>query len=414
MLPLKINNFNHMKVTMKAYRILSLGLFLIICVNAQQSRASADHREPKNQESSQSESLFRTLPFLQNPIGGGITISWFTNAPSHGWIEYGTSEEFGQKAVTSIGGQAVANVKHHKIRLKDLQPGKKYYYRACSREVLLYRAYAKEFGETEYSETYTFTVPGTKSANFTALILNDLHKKQQTLDGLMQVVKGTDYNFVVYNGDCVDDPAIEDHAIDFISYSNEQVNAAEKPVFYLRGNHEIRGAYSVGLNEIIDYVGGQTFGAFNWGDTRFILLDCGEDKPDSHEVYYGLNNFNELRNAQKDFLEKERKNRDFKKASKRVLIHHIPLHGLKENRYAPCTELWSEVLNRSNISLALNGHTHRFAYHEPGSKGNAYPVVIGGGYKDTDATVMILSKIGKTMNLKVFSYEGKILLDQNF
>ena len=65
------------------------------------------------------------------------------------------------------------------------------------------------------------------------------------------------------NDDCLDDPVNEDHALEFITYSNEQVNAAEKPVFYIRGNHEIRGAFSVGLNDIIDYVGGKTYCAFN-------------------------------------------------------------------------------------------------------------------------------------------------------
>ena len=72
----------------------------------------------------------------------------------------------------------MANVKHHKVRLDDLIPGTTYYYRVCSREVLLYRAYKKEFGETEYSKTYSFTLPDEASEDFTAVIFNDLHKKR--------------------------------------------------------------------------------------------------------------------------------------------------------------------------------------------------------------------------------------------
>lgn len=49
-----------------------------------------------------------------------------------GWIDFGLTKNFGQKAETRIGGQSVANVKHHKIRLDKLQPGITYYYRACS------------------------------------------------------------------------------------------------------------------------------------------------------------------------------------------------------------------------------------------------------------------------------------------
>lgn len=391
------------------------GLFLILVIPALTLRLSSKELKhaSKDQDSIQFESIYRTNPFLQNPING-MTISWFTHVPTHGWIEFGTTKELGQKVETNIGGQVVANVKHHKVRLTNLQPGKTYFYRAGSREVLNYHAYKKEFGETEYSKIYSFKLPDIKSQDFTAIIFNDLHKRGRTLHTLMQQLGDIDYDFVVYNGDCIDDPVKEEHAVGFISYSNEQVNAAEKPVFYLRGNHEIRGAFSVGLNDILDYVGGNTYSAFNWGDTRFVLLDCGEDKPDSHPVYGGLNNFEELRHSQLEFLENERKNIAFTKAAKRVIIHHIPLYGLRKDSYQPCTELWSDVLNKSNISVAINGHTHRFAYHKTNKKGNNYPVVIGGGYKESDATVMVLSKKKDVLNLMVLSYNGKVLLNENF
>ena len=110
---------------------------------------------------------------------------------------------------------------------------------------------------------------------------------------------------MVFNGDCIDDPASHDEATAFLSELNSTVGAADVPVFYLRGNHEIRNAYSIGLRELFDYVGNRTYGAFNWGDTRIVMLDCGEDKPDDHWVYYGLNDFSGLRAEQVDFLRGE-------------------------------------------------------------------------------------------------------------
>ena len=65
-----------------------------------------------------------------------------------------------------------------------------------------------------------------------------------------------------------------------------------------------RNAYSIGLRDHFDYVGDKTYASFNWGDTRIVMLDCGEDKPDYDWVYYGLNDFTQLRNEQVDFLKK--------------------------------------------------------------------------------------------------------------
>ncbi|WP_299577226.1 FN3 domain-containing metallophosphoesterase family protein [uncultured Sunxiuqinia sp.] len=390
-------------------------LMLLVLLATQISLASAGTgNQTTPEEPVETQSVFRTKPFLQNPIGGGITVSWFTHVPTHGWVEFGMDESLGTKMETLIAGQVVANVKQHKVRLNGLQPGQTYYYRVCSREVLTYGAYKKEFGEVAYSETYQFTLPDTKSPDFTAIIFNDLHQKKQTLQQLMTQLEGVNYDFVIYNGDCIDDPRSEDQVLNFLTFSNEQVNAAEKPVFYIRGNHEIRGAYSVEFNQLFDYVGGKTYGAFNWGDTRFVMLDCGEDKPDSHPVYYGLNSFEQLRNDQLDFLRHETKSKAFKKAAKRVLIHHIPLYGMDEKYYLPCAELWGETLNKGRFAVAINGHTHSSAYQEAESLGNAYPVAIGGGYSADNATVMVLSKTGNTLHLKMIGYDGTVLGDFYF
>ncbi len=397
-----------MKITLHIY--LSTLILLLVSLQVISAKCTTGISDDSVfSKAEESQTLFRTVPFLQNPIGGGITISWFTNVPSHGWVEFGNDKNLANKMETIIAGQVLANVKYHKVRLNDLVPGKTYYYRVGSREVLTYGAYKKEFGEKEYSEVYKFTLPDSKSSDFTALIFNDLHKRKQTLKGLMEQVAGVNYDFVMYNGDCIVDPSNEDSAINFLMYSNDQVNAAEKPVFYIRGNHEIRGAYSVNLNKLFDYVGGKTYGAFNWGNTRFVFLDCGEDKPDDHWVYFGLNSFEQLRNDQIGFLKNETKSKAFKKASKRILIHHIPLYRMDNKYYLPCKELWSGILNKSKFSVGINGHTHSFAYHKVGSLGNAYPVVIGGGHKEQGATVMILKKVGKSMQLKVIGIDGTVL-----
>lgn len=356
--------------------------------------------------------VFRTEPYLQNPTDNGITVSWFTNVPVHSWVEYGLNGKLDRRKELYVDGQMICNNTHHKIRLENLEPGQTYSYRVCSREISLYQAYKKEFGETVYSDTFTFTLPSLSVTDFTAVIFNDIHKNNTVMDMFSAILKDMDYDLVVFNGDCIDDPKNEREAIGFLSYMNEKVNAENVPVIYMRGNHEIRNAYSIGLRDLMDYIGDKTYGSFSWGDTRFVMLDCGEDKPDSTWVYYGLNDFDGLRKDQVDFLKKELKSKAFKKAVKRVLIHHIPVYG-NDDKYNPCLELWGGELSEAPFDICLNAHTHRYAYHPKGSLGNNYPVVIGGGNKPATATMMVLKKVGKEMKLTVLDTEGneKLTLD---
>lgn len=352
--------------------------------------------------------IFRTRPYLQNPTGNGITVSWMTNVPVYSWVEYGTDKENLKKAHTLVDGQVISNNHAHKIRLANLQPGATYYYKICSKEILSYRAYSKVFGETAESALLSFTMPAATDKDFTALIFNDIHKQHRTLDALCEQVKDVKYDFVFFNGDCIDDPANETEAVHSLSYFNEKVGADRIPVFYLRGNHEIRNAYSIQLRELFDYVGNKTYGAFNWGDTRFVMLDCGEDKPDDTWVYYGLNDFTQLRFDQLGFIKSELAAKDFKKASKRVLIHHIPIFG-DIDKYSPCRELWGEMLGKAPFNVAINAHTHEYKYHPAGEDGHRFPVFVGGGYSMDGATVMVLSKKGDEMTLKVLNAKGKVL-----
>ena len=385
--------------------------FAVISAKVINEPMASDHRpilvELRTVE--KADKIFRMKPSLQNPVGNGITVMWETTVPAYCWVEYGTDTTQLKRARTIVDGQVVCNNYLHKIRIDGLQPGQKYYYRVCSQEILLYQAYKKVFGNTAQSAFSEFTLPATDTDSFTAVVFNDLHQHTQTFRSLCQQIKNVNYDFVVFNGDCVDDPVDHNQATSFISELTEGVCGDRIPTFFMRGNHEIRNAYSIGLRDHYDYVGDRTYGSFNWGDTRIVMLDCGEDKPDDHWVYYGLNDFTQLRNEQVDFLKKELSSKEFKKAGKRVLIHHIPLYGNDGKNL--CANLWTKLLEKAPFNISLNAHTHKYAYHPKGELGNNYPVIIGGGYKMDGATVMILEKKKDELRVKVLNAKGKILLD---
>ena len=353
------------------------------------------------------DELFLTQPYVQNPVNNGITILWETTIPTYSWVEYGTEKANLKRVRLIIDGQAEFNESIHKIRLDNLTPGQTYYYRVCSQEILQYKAYSKKFGNIAQSDFYSFTMPEADTDSFTAIIFNDLHQRGNVFQALLKQVENVNYDFVVFNGDCIDDPANHEQATRFVKLLTESVHGDRIPTFFMRGNHEIRNAYSIGLRKHLDYVGGKTYGAFNWGDTRIVMLDCGEDKTDDHKEYSGLNDFTQLRHEQVGFLQEELASKAFKKADKRILIHHIPLYGCDNL----CKDLWEPLMKKAPFHVAINAHTHQFAHHPKGSLGNNYPVIIGGGNSLKNATVMILEKKKGELRIKVLDADGKVLLD---
>ena len=358
--------------------------------------------------------IFRTPVYLQNPATDGMTVMWLTNVPCHSWVEYGTDSLNMQRTQTWIEGEAMAYNTLNRIRLTGLKPGTRYYYRVCSREITLYQPYKKEFGETATSKITSFVTFDNRKTDFTAVIFNDLHDIYPLFDKLCQQVKDIPYDIVFFNGDCIADVQTENIAVNTISHYSRGIGADRIPSVYLRGNHETRGAYSPFLWNLLAKTGGEhSYGAFSIGDTRFVALDCGEDKPDDHWVYYGLNDFTLFRKDQAEFLKKEIASKAFKSAAKRVLLHHIPVYGMREESFNPCRDEWSGILAKTPFDICLNAHTHRFNYIPKGTDGNNFPVVIGGGNSEREATVSILRKQGKQMKLTVLNINGETLLSLN-
>lgn len=354
------------------------------------------------------DELFYADPYLQNLSSEGVTVMTQLHGMADTWVEYGTDTLHLRRARTLKGGQAVCHNREHRIRLDSLTEGTRYYYRVAAREVTDYQSYSHSFGRTVRTPFYSFTTPHTRTDSFTAIVLNDLHDHQPTIRALQQLVSRLPHDFVVLNGDCLSEPSDADHAIRIVTRLTEAFGGAEKPLFFVRGNHEIRNAYSAGMTSLIEYPGGHTYGAFSWGDTRFVMLDCGEDKPDDHWVYAGLNDFTQFRAEQLNFLQRELKSSDFRRAARRILIHHVPLWGNTDD-YRPCSEMWCPVLERAPFDVDLAAHTHEFKYYDKRSVGNPFPVYVGGGYETDGATLCILKKKGKHLQLRVLNARGEEL-----
>ena len=356
------------------------------------------------------EKLMTTKPYLQLSTPTSVNVMFQTNSVSHCWVEFGTDTFHTQRARTLLDGQEVCYDIENNIQLKNLQPGTRYFYRVCATEILLKQAYATHFaGDTLRTPFYSFQTPDTKNnGDFVCAIFNDLHENKETYDALLQLMEneGINPNFVIFNGDCLPEPTNREHALHMIHALADPINGAERPIIFLRGNHEIRNCYSAGMHHQIGYYNDKTYSAFTRGNTRFVLLDCGEDKPDDSDVYAGLNDFTQLRLDQVDFLKQELKSKNFKQAKHHVLISHIPVFG-NTDKYRPCLDLWGPLLKKAPFDVAIGAHTHSAAFYPEGTDGCQFPVYVGGGPSVKKGTVSILTLKNGKLSMRVLSNNPK-------
>ena len=350
------------------------------------------------------EQLMTLKPYLQDPQPTQMTVMFQTTAPAHCWVEYGTDPNNLQRKRALLDGQEVCYDIENRITLDNLQPGQKYYYRVCVVDLLMKHAYDYHTGDTLRTPLYQFRTPEVNSTDFTCVIFNDLHEHQDTYDMLRDTlrVEGISPDFIVFNGDCLPEPYDREHAMRMIHNLADPIGGAETPIFFIRGNHEIRNFYSAGMHSLIGYPNDKTYGGISWGDTRFMVLDCGEDKPDDNREYAGFNDFTQLRAEETEFIKQELKSPAFKKAKRRILLSHIPIFG-NDDKYQPCRDLWAPLLQSQPFDLAICAHTHRFNYAPQGLEGATYPVINGDGPRINRASVIILQKRGKSLHLRTLS-----------
>lgn len=364
--------------------------------------------------------LMYAEPYLQNFAADGVSVMFQTNAVVHAWVEYGEDTLHLLRARTLLAGQEPCFDIENKIRLAGLKPGRKYYYRVGMQEILQNQAYHKILGDTVLTPFHSFSLPADDARDFTAVVLNDLHENDRLMERLIGIAreKAGRYDMLFFNGDCLTEPYSREYAITRVNRLMTAAGAADSHVMAIRGNHEIRNSYSAGMLSLTDCFAGKTYGAFSWGDTRFVVLDCGEDKPDDTWVYYGLNDFTQLRTDQRDFLEQEVSSREFRRAKRHILIQHIPIWG-GDNVYTagfhPWTAMWEPALRRGKFDIDICAHAHSYYYYPAGSHGNPVPCYGGGGPSFSGAekgTVGILRKRGSELRLTVYDADGQQLLDQ--
>jgi predicted phosphodiesterase len=347
-----------------------------------------------------------TGPYLQTNFGNSISILWITSKDSSSWVEYGESpDKLDRKAYgkSSLGLKPAGRL--NCVKLENLKPGATYYYKIVSKEIKDFQPYKLTYGDMISGGIESFLNADVAKDEISFVMLNDIHDRPKSIAQLLDLDKGNKRDFIFFNGDVFDYQTDEKQIIDHMLQPCVDYFAKSTPFVYVRGNHETRGKFARDFAAYFDHVGNT---AFTLGPVRFVILDTGEDKADSHPVYAGIVDFDQYREAQAVWLENEINRKEFKNAAFRVVMMHIPpRYSGDEHGAVHCTKLFEPIMNRGKVDLVLSGHTHQYKIHQPDKKLNNYPIVIGGGPRDGSRTLTKIKATTKKIQVSIVDDSGK-------
>lgn len=365
-------------------------------------------------------------PWLQNLTTGGVTVCWTTNLPSVPGVWLLRDKPSTDSLIrNSTDGLINVGGTLHKVRISGLQPGIKYTYKLQSVELLKLRPYQVYYGDTVKSKVFSFTTlnPDKKSTRF--MVVNDIHTDGGELAGLLKSGHAENEDLLIYNGDIVDNFETESQLLGPIIDTSVRYFASNVPFVFIRGNHETRGLMSRKLKDYLDFPDNHYYYAFDQGPVHFVILDCGEDKPDNNRYYYGLADFDRYRMEELAWLKEHLKTPAYKNAAFRIILVHMPIIPaykiiysrlpflIKEDRgYGPSflAEHFGPVIREAGADLMIAAHTHRHLWLAPPFSGYNFPLLINGNtnYVQVEATEQDLSiKVISDKNETILSKELK-------
>jgi predicted phosphodiesterase len=333
-------------------------------------------------------------PVLIDPSETGVTVVWTTDTPSHSEVRYGAGAALDQRAESSHHGLLdIGTV--HTIRVTGLTPGRTYRYQLASTRVVKMKAYWPEKGLEVTSPVYSFTTLDRARNEVRFSSITDTHENVARIDSLMRVIDWSATDFLVHTGDAFDwldgEEQIFTKWLDPVGKGLTKTKA----MMFARGNHEYRGPFARELFTYVPVDEGRFYYERDHGPVHFFVLDSGEDKPDSTNVYSRLNRSEPYLATQLAWLgDRAKSNRRAVDAPFRVALVHQPNWGSMPDGRAT----WRAAMNAANIDLVIAGHTHRFSRTNAGTDGMQFTtVVVGQGQvANVTATASALTVIVKS------------------
>lgn len=356
-------------------------------------------------------------PYIQNMGENEATIVWVTSKDALSWVETapddGThfyAQERPQFFETSNGRKLVGTL--HKVTIKGLNKGTKYRYRIYSREVLDNAGWDTKFGKIAASNpnrVFSFTTLDAGKDGTSFAVVNDIHANNELLESLLKNVKTSELDFIVFNGDMMSHLNSEEAMFNGFLNKSTELFASNLPFFLTRGNHETRGPFSTRYMDYFPTPTGKPYYYFKQGGVFFLMLDSGEDKPDTDIEYGGLSAFDDYRKDELEWVKKVVESDEYKNAPVKIVFIHVPAFTSTWHGTLHVQELFIPVLNNTRVNLMLCGHTHRYSFIPKGEKENDFPILVNSNKEMLDINVK-----DKKIDVKIIDTEGKVSKTFNF
>lgn len=351
-------------------------------------------------------------PFIQGLTEESVTIIWTTDRPATGWVELAPDDsshfyfkERPKYYAAANGFKKVGTV--HQVMLNNLQPGTRYRYRVCSQEVLKHVGVNVQYGKVVATAVYQkkplFFQTFGKATSTHFSVVNDIHERNVILDKLLDICELETNDFVIFNGDMVSNLLNESQM--YAGFMDTAIKrfASEKAMFYARGNHETRGPFATEYPNYFPTPTGKLYYQFNHGNTAFIVLDCGEDKPDTDIEYSGIVDMDFYRSEQAAWLAHAVEDPAFKGAKYKIVICHMPpfggWHGEEE-----IFEKFVPILNKAGVQVMISGHLHRHIIKKATNE-IKFPIIVNSNnnvlrvdLNDEEGIFKVLDQQGKTVD----------------